>query len=59
MNGGWYFDALSVTTAIACGLLVGIERGFTLRQEAAGSRVAGMRTFTLLGLARRSRRTDW
>lgn len=39
-----------MATALACGLLIGIERGFTLRQEGAGSRVAGVRTFTLLGV---------
>lgn len=32
------------------GLLVGIERGWKLRGEADGMRVAGIRTFTLLGL---------
>lgn len=42
--------ALSLTTALACGLLIGIERGFTLRREREGTRVAGVRTFTLLGL---------
>src|SRR5215208_6392842 len=49
MTHGWYWEALSVATALACGLLIGIQRGFTLRQEGAGSRVAGVRTFTLLG----------
>jgi uncharacterized membrane protein (DUF4010 family) len=39
-----------VGTAVACGLLIGIERGFNLRHVAEGSRVAGIRTFTLLGL---------
>ena len=43
-------QALSLTTALACGLLIGIERGFTLRREREGTRVAGVRTFTLLGL---------
>jgi uncharacterized membrane protein (DUF4010 family) len=43
-------QALSLMTALACGLLVGIERGFTLRHEREGTRVAGVRTFTLLGL---------
>lgn len=43
-------QALSVATALACGLLIGIERGFTLRREHEGTRVAGVRTFTLLGL---------
>lgn len=31
-------------------MLIGIERGFTLRREHSGTRVAGVRTFTLLGL---------
>jgi uncharacterized membrane protein (DUF4010 family) len=31
-------------------LLIGIERGFTLRREHEGTRVAGVRTFTLVGL---------
>lgn len=50
MNQVWFGEALSVATALACGLLIGIQRGFTLRQEGAGSRVAGVRTFTLLGV---------
>ncbi|MFL6730426.1 MAG: MgtC/SapB family protein, partial [Sphingomicrobium sp.] len=50
MNGGWYWQALSMATALACGLLIGIERGFDLRALRAGTRVAGVRTFTLLGL---------
>ncbi len=36
--------------AIAIGLLIGIERGWQLRTEKAGRRVAGIRTFTLVGL---------
>jgi len=48
--GGWYWQALSVVTALACGLLIGIERGWKLREEKPGSRVAGVRTFTILGL---------
>ena len=51
MSGDWYWQALSVATALACGLLIGIERGFDLRGLRAGSRVAGVRTFTLVGLA--------
>jgi len=50
LNGGWYWQALSVATALACGLLIGIERGFKLRREPDGARVAGVRTFTLIGL---------
>ena len=45
------FEGLSVFTALACGLLIGIERGFDLRGLKAGTRVAGVRTFTLVGLA--------
>jgi len=35
--------------AIAIGLLVGIERGWQEREAKSGSRVAGIRTFTLIG----------
>ena len=37
--------------ALAIGLLVGVERGWSLRGEPDGSRVAGLRTFALLGIA--------
>ena len=40
-------DFLAVGTAIAAGLLIGIERGWNLRRVATGRRVAGVRTFTL------------
>ncbi|MFN4114667.1 MAG: MgtC/SapB family protein [Sphingomonadaceae bacterium] len=36
--------------ALAAGLLIGTERGWTLRSAAEGARVAGIRTFGLLGL---------
>lgn len=36
--------------ALAVGLLIGVERGWRLREEEAGRRVAGIRTFALLGL---------
>jgi hypothetical protein len=36
--------------ALWIGLLIGIERGWRMREEEPGSRVAGVRTFTLLGL---------
>lgn len=42
---------MCVAAALACGLLIGIERGFDLRGLRAGTRVAGVRTFTLVGLA--------
>lgn len=35
--------------ALLAGLLIGIERGWSLRAELTGSRVAGFRTFALLG----------
>jgi len=37
--------------AVVLGLLVGVQRGWALRNEAPGARFAGIRTFTLLGLA--------
>lgn len=42
---------VSMMLALALGLLVGIERGWTQRDQAAGSRFAGIRTYGLLGLA--------
>lgn len=36
--------------ALAIGLLIGVERGWQQRDEKAGSRVAGIRTFAILGL---------
>ena len=39
-----------MATAVACGMLIGFERGFNLREVREGTRVAGVRTFTLLGL---------
>jgi uncharacterized membrane protein (DUF4010 family) len=36
--------------ALAIGFLIGIERGWRQRDEAAGARVAGIRSFSLLGL---------
>jgi len=51
VNPGWYWQGLSVATALACGLLIGIERGWKLREEKPGTRVAGIRTFSMLGLA--------
>ncbi|MBA3669084.1 MAG: MgtC/SapB family protein [Sphingomonas sp.] len=47
----WAAQALGVGTALAAGLLIGIERGWKLKDQKAGTRVAGVRTFTLLGLA--------
>ena len=50
MNPAWYHQALSIATALACGLLIGIERGWKLREQEPGTRVAGVRTFSMLGI---------
>lgn len=42
---------LSIGLALALGLLVGVERGWSQREQVAGSRFAGIRTYGLLGLA--------
>lgn len=36
--------------SLGLGLLIGVQRGWTLRNEAEGSRFAGIRTFGLIGL---------
>ena len=41
---------LQIGSALAVGLLVGVERGWKLRSAQDGMRVAGVRTFSLLGL---------
>jgi uncharacterized membrane protein (DUF4010 family) len=46
----WMHQALAVGTALACGLLIGIERGWKLKEQKPGTRVAGVRTFSMLGL---------
>lgn len=50
MISGTWQQAVPVAVAFACGLLMGIERGWTQRGQEAGRRVAGIRTFALLGL---------
>lgn len=42
------FESLGI--ALAIGLLIGVERGWTQRDLAEGDRVAGLRTFGLIGL---------
>ncbi len=42
------FERLAV--AIAIGLLIGLERGWKTREMVAGQRIAGVRTFTVVGL---------
>lgn len=39
-----------LAVALALGLLIGVERGWAKREEAEGRRVAGVRTYGLLGL---------
>lgn len=46
-----YPELIRIALALALGLLVGVQRGWAARQEAAGSRFAGVRTFGLIGLA--------
>jgi uncharacterized membrane protein (DUF4010 family) len=46
----WAQQALSVGSGLIAGVLVGLERGFKLRNQQEGHRVAGIRTFSLLGL---------
>ena len=46
----WAQQALGVGSGLVAGLLVGLERGFKLRSQPDGKRVAGIRTFSLLGL---------
>ncbi|MFN6933780.1 MAG: MgtC/SapB family protein [Tsuneonella sp.] len=41
---------LLIGAALCAGLLIGIERGWKLRGKVEGARVAGVRTFTLIGL---------
>ncbi len=46
----WAQNALGVGAGLTIGALVGLERGFNLRSEPDGTRVAGVRTFSLMGL---------
>ena len=46
----WAQEALGAGVGLAIGALVGLERGFKLRDQKEGTRVAGVRTFALIGL---------
>lgn len=46
----WAQQALGVGAGLVAGILIGLERGFKLRDQKEGHRVAGIRTFSLLGL---------
>jgi uncharacterized membrane protein (DUF4010 family) len=39
-----------LAAALVIGLLIGLERGWSARERAEGQRVAGLRTFSLIGL---------
>jgi uncharacterized membrane protein (DUF4010 family) len=47
----WAQEGIGAAAGLAIGALVGLERGFKLRKAREGTRVAGVRTFTLIGLA--------
>ena len=47
----WAQEGIRVGAGLAIGGLVGLERGFKLRDQREGHRVAGLRTFSLMGLA--------
>ena len=46
----WAQHGLRVGVGLVVGVLVGLERGFKLKDQPDGRRVAGVRTFSLLGL---------
>ncbi len=50
MDGSVPTVFVGLGVALGLGLLIGIERGWTQREQRAGARVAGVRTFGLLGL---------
>lgn len=45
-----YQISLHILIALAIGLLIGLERGWSGRKEDEGDRIAGIRTFSLIGL---------
>ena len=47
----WAQHGLRVGVGLVVGVLVGLERGFKLKDQPDGRRVAGVRTFFVLGLA--------
>ena len=49
-NADWITQALGVGTGLAAGALIGVERGWKLKSAKPGTRVAGVRTFSMLGL---------
>lgn len=47
MTGDWVVYG-NLAVALLAGLLIGVERGWTMRAEQKGARVAGLRTFGLI-----------
>ncbi|HMI41885.1 MAG TPA: DUF4010 domain-containing protein [Sphingomicrobium sp.] len=47
----WVTEALAAGTGLLAGMLIGIERGWKLKDQKEGLRVAGVRTFSMLGMA--------
>jgi uncharacterized membrane protein (DUF4010 family) len=45
-----YHISLQLLVALSIGLLIGLERGWSGRKEHEGDRIAGLRTFTLIGI---------
>ncbi|HEV8689216.1 MAG TPA: DUF4010 domain-containing protein [Ideonella sp.] len=43
-------DVSGLAAALVVGLLIGLQRGWSARDQAEGSRVAGLRTYALIGL---------
>ncbi|MDX1551517.1 MAG: MgtC/SapB family protein, partial [Marinobacter sp.] len=41
---------LNLATALLLGAIIGLERGWDARSQASGERIAGIRTFALIGL---------
>ena len=41
--------ALNLGASLAAGLMIGVERGWRFRREKSGTRVAGVRTYALIG----------
>lgn len=45
-----YQPLLDLASALGIGLMIGVERGWSQRDKPDGGRMAGLRTFTLIGL---------
>ncbi|OZB04992.1 MAG: hypothetical protein B7X58_14390, partial [Marinobacter sp. 34-60-7] len=41
---------INLAIALLLGAIVGLERGWDAREQKAGERIAGIRTFALIGL---------